>query len=182
GMTAEARIESEFVADALRVSVDALRFKPRGLASARDLRPTQSRLEREIAFARTALGLTQAQIDSVMALIKAQGIETSSAAPGRAAIAAATEAQDLARLMAAVAHVVPDPQSKALAAWKQRLSQMADRVRRRDVPVWVLSDAGALEIRHVDLGVMDERFAELVGGSLAEGDRVVVKSREAGRF
>jgi HlyD family secretion protein len=182
GMTAEARIESEFVADALRVSVDALRFKPRGLASARDLRPTQSRLEREIAFARTALGLTQAQIDSVMALIKAQGIETSSATPGRAAIAAATEAQDLARLMAAVSHVVPDPQSKALTAWKQRLSQMADRVRRRDVPVWVLGDAGTLEIRHVDLGVMDERFAELVGGSLTEGDRVVVKSREAGRF
>ena len=34
GMTAEARIESEFVAGALRVSVDALQFKPRGVGSA----------------------------------------------------------------------------------------------------------------------------------------------------
>ncbi|MFM9849218.1 MAG: efflux RND transporter periplasmic adaptor subunit [Hyphomicrobiaceae bacterium] len=182
GMTAEARIESEFVAGALRVSIDALRFKPRHVPSTRDLRPTQSHLEREIAFARTALALTQAQIDSVMALIKAQGIETSSATPGPATVAVATEAQDRARLMAAVSHIVADPHSKALAAWKQRLSQMADRVRRRDVPVWVLSNSGALEVRHVDLGVMDERFAELVGGSLTEGDRVVVKSREGGRF
>jgi HlyD family secretion protein len=48
----------------------------------------------------------------------------------------------------------------------------------RRATVWVQTAAGQLEPRSVGLGVADSEVTEIVGGELAEGDRVVVRVRE----
>lgn len=182
GMTAEVRIESEVVADALRVSVDALRFKPRGMTPARAEKIVSNRLAREIAAARRAVGLTDEQADQVTALMQMQDIETSATTIGASRVTNGTNDLDPARLVWAVTQVVGDTQHEAFGAWRRRTEQMAGRAKRRDVPVWVLSGDGILQARTVDLGIIGEQFAEIVSSDIVEGEHVVVKSRQEGRF
>ena len=78
-----------------------------------------------------------------------------------------------------VASVVTEPQRSAFEAWKGRLEGAARK--RREVTVWVLAPTGAIETRQVRLGLADDDFAEVVGDGLKEGDRVVLRSREAGK-
>ena len=85
----------------------------------------------------------------------------------------------LQRLKYALASVVTEPQRSAFEAWKARLEGAARK--RREVTVWVLAPTGALETRQVRLGLADDDFAEVVGDGLKEGDRVVLRSREAGK-
>ena len=82
------------------------------------------------------------------------------------------------RLAQAVARVITGAQRSAFAAWKTRQEAAAERSSRRDVTVWVMVGAGVPEIRHIDLGLVDDHFAEVLGGALAEGDKVVLRSRE----
>lgn len=182
GMTAEVRIESEVVAEALRVSVDALRFKPRGMTRAHGEQIASNRLAREIAAARRAVGLTDVQADQVTALMQVQDIETSATTIGAPEAAHGRNELDPARLIWAVTQVVGETQHEALRAWRRRAEQMAGRAKRRDVPVWVLSGDGTLQARTVDLGIIGEQFAEIVSSDIAEGEHVVVKSRQKGRF
>ena len=65
-------------------------------------------------------------------------------------------------------------------AWQAEREAAAGRSSRRDVTVWVLNAAGVPESRQVDLGLVDDHFAELMSGSLQASDKVVVRSREAG--
>ncbi len=57
----------------------------------------------------------------------------------------------------------------------------AGRGSRRDVTVWVLNASGAIESAQVDLGLVDDHFAEVLGDALKEGDRVVLRSRQVGK-
>jgi HlyD family secretion protein len=45
--------------------------------------------------------------------------------------------------------------------------------------VWVLAASGDIEGRSVRVGIADDQFTEIVGGQLKEGERVVVRAREA---
>ena len=47
--------------------------------------------------------------------------------------------------------------------------------------MWVLAPTGAIETRQVRLGLADDDFAEVLGDGLKEGERVVLRSREAGK-
>jgi hypothetical protein len=51
----------------------------------------------------------------------------------------------------------------------------------RSAVVWVLGPGGAPEARQVRLGLADSRFAEVSGGTLREGELLVVRSREVGK-
>jgi len=187
GMTANARIESARLDDALRLPTDALRFKPRAadLAAATQTSSLQQ-LKSEIERAKVDLALTEEQLAKVNATMKAAAPEpfaaTGTAAAGNARpnqAAAETEARVLQRLKYALASVVSEPQRSAFEAWKARFEGAARK--RREVGVWVLAPTGAIETRQVRLGLADDDFAEVVGDGLKEGDRVVLRSREAGK-
>ena len=85
------------------------------------------------------------------------------------------------RFTQAVAGVITDAQRSAFEAWKARGEVAAGRSSRHDVTVWVLSASGALESRQIDLGIVDSHFTEVLGDVLREGDKVVLRSREAVR-
>ena len=189
GMTAEANIESEKIDDALRISSDALRFKPRttGTPGASPKR-FPDRGQREFERAQKELSLTDAQIAQALQLMRSHSAEAalprgavSAEIKDRAASGGGPEGVSIHRLIAVVARVVTEPQSGAFERWKARLVYAANRTRRRDVNIWVLNAAGSPQARQIDLGLMDDHFAEIVGGDLGIGDRVVVRTRGTGR-
>jgi HlyD family secretion protein len=176
GMTAEVRIESASVERALRVPNDALRFRPRGaaaLASARD--QARQRLEREMERARREVALTEEQTAQVLGVVAG-----AAAAPGAKQQGRESESdwRFLQRLVLAVAGVVGDAQRARFEAWKAQREIAYARGGRRGVTLWVLNADGAIESRQVDLGLVDDHFAELVCDTLKEGDRVVLRARQ----
>jgi HlyD family secretion protein len=185
GMTANARIESAKLDDALRIPTDALRFKPRAAdMAAAGQNPSLQQVKLEIERAKTELGLSEDQLAKINATMKAaapEPIAAGSAVAGNARPnqAAETEARVLQRLKYALASVVSEPQRSAFEAWKARFEGAARK--RREVTVWVLALSGAIESRQVRLGLADDDFAEVVGDGLKEGERVVLRSREAGK-
>jgi hypothetical protein len=85
------------------------------------------------------------------------------------------------RLREAVASVISPAQRSAFEDWKAQ-SNIGGRLSQRDVVVWVLDDtSGALKVRRVRLGLVDDHFAEVLGDELREGDKIVLRSREAGK-
>ena len=187
GMTANARIETAKLDDALRIPTDALRFKPRaGDQVAATQNPSLQQVKLEIDRAKVDLALSEDQLAKVNATMKAAAPEPLAA--GGSAVAgssrpnqgaAETEARVLQRLKYALASVVTEQQRSAFEAWKARFEGAARK--RRDVTVWVLTPSGAIETRQVRLGLADDDFAEVLGDGLKEGDRVVLRSREAGK-
>src|SRR6185295_1132144 len=144
GMTANARIETAKLDDALRIPTDALRFKPRAadLAAATQTSSLQQ-VKAEIERAKVELALTEEQLAKVNTTMKAAAPEpfaatgTAAAGNGRPKQAAAeTEARVLQRLKYALASVVTEPQRSAFEAWKAHFEGAARK--RREVTVWVL--------------------------------------------
>jgi HlyD family secretion protein len=188
GMTATARIESAKVDDALRVPNEALRFTPRGallLASTRQR--SIRRLDQVIAQAKTELALSGEQAAKVADAVKG-GLEqrqtaTSAVASGSARTAPGgdTEARMMQRLVHALAGIVTDAQRPAFEAWRAQQEIGRGRSGRRDMTVWVLDASGTLESRQVRVGLADDHFSEALGDALKEGDKVVLRSRDAAR-
>jgi HlyD family secretion protein len=189
GMTANAKIESAKLDQALRIPVDALRFRPRAsdMAAATQHAFLQH-IKQEIERARTDLKLTVDQYDKVNAAMRAAaGPEPPSGAAAAATggqrpqpSSGETEGRMLQRLKYALAGVATEAQRAAFEAWKSRIENGAARTR-REVTVWVLTPGGQLESRPVRLGLIDDDFAEVVGDGLRDGDRVVLRSRETGK-
>jgi HlyD family secretion protein len=187
GMTANARIETAKLDNALRIPADALRFKPRAADMvAASQNPALQQLKQEIERVRVELALTEEQLDKVNAAMAAAGPEQ--AAAGGSAVAGAgrpnptaaeIEGRILQRLKYALASVVTETQRSAFEAWKTRFDGAARK--RREVTVWLLAPSGAIEMRQVRVGLSDDDFAEIIGDGLKEGDRVVLRSREAGK-
>jgi HlyD family secretion protein len=187
GMTANARIETAKLDNALRIPTDALRFKPRAadMVAAMQNRSLQQ-AKQEIERARAELALTAQQFGKVNAIMKGVGPEPGAAAASAVAagtrpnqMAAETEARVLQRLKYALASVVSEQQRSAFEGWKARFEGAGRK--RREVTVWVLTPSGQIETRQVRLGLMDDDFAEVIGDGLREGDRVVLRSREVGK-
>jgi HlyD family secretion protein len=187
GMTANARTETAKLDNVLRIPTDALRFKPRAAdVVAASQNPSLQQLKQEIERARIELALTDEQLDKVNAAMTGAGPEQ--AAAGGSAVASAgrpnptaaeIEGRILQRLKYALASVVTDAQRSVFEAWKARFDGAARK--RRDVTVWVLAPSGAIEMRQVRVGLADDDFAEIIGDGVKEGDRVVLRSREAAK-
>ena len=47
--------------------------------------------------------------------------------------------------------------------------------------VWVLAPEGSTERRTIRIGLNDDQFTEVVGGQLKEGERVIIRARDAGK-
>ena len=179
GMTASADIQAARIDRALRLPNDALRFKPREAAAAPSTSRSRlaQRLDGELAKARSELGLTPEQVAKVTSVMRGVYLEQPRNADGGAA--RDPDKSAMWDLDDAVAGVITEPQRPAFIEWKRRRQAADGRISRRDVTVWLLNASGALESREIDLGLVDDRYAEIIGGSLKEGDRLILRSREA---
>ncbi len=186
-MTAEARIESASVERALRLPIDALRFRPRGQAAVAVRKQGLRRLERELERVKREVALDEAQAAKVSALMQGaagprEGGESGAVVSGgkRQVLEGEPEWRVMQRLVQAVAGVIGDAQRPAFEAWKAAREGISARGSRRDVTVWVLNASGAIDSVKVDLGLVDDNFAEVLGDALKEGDRAVLRSRQVG--
>ncbi len=197
GMTANVQIETARRRDVLRISNDALRFRPRDV-SAGGPQPGSAqaaeRSERLVEQMRTALKLSDEQTAIVEEVVR-------KAATARAERQKAREAQGEAggengaggeakqsegrggssgggvrnrfmeRIEAALEPTMSSAQKPLLEAW--RTARQAGRMG----AVWVVGTDGQPAQRRIRLGIGDDQFVELIGGSLKNGDRVITRQR-----
>ena len=186
GMTAHVEIETSRRDNVVRVPVEALRFRPRGMAgqaaAVADNEPTDKTARREHQLERLAkhLGLSEAQINDARAryaklavAAKARDGKTAHPEPGgqkQQGTASATSTD----LMVIVLEPMLDGKGRqALADWK------AGRAHSRTGTVWLLASDGGLTRKSVRIGLVDGRQAEIIGG-VHEADMVAVRANKAG--
>lgn len=174
GMTASLRIVTDQRADALRVPNAALRWRPPGATTAEALPPFAAAL----AGLPDALGLDAAQRATFDALL-AEATRAVAAAPAdpeerrRAAMAAR---QRLMRELVAV--LTPEQRARAEALRTARGRAQAEEGGQPG-QVHVLDDAGAPRAVPLRIGIGDGSVTEVLAGSLAPGDRVVIGTARA---
>ena len=190
GMTANVQIVTAEKDNVLRVANDALRFRPRDRAATE----TAQRGDRQqrggggqmMAQLTSALNLTDEQaaiVAEAFAKMRSQrggnaGAAGPGAMPGFGRRSAAAEggrdgrSRYAARIEQIVAPILTAEQRPLLEAWKQ------ERTSTRSATVWVLEPSGNVESRFVRLGIADDQFAEVLGGNLEAGDRLITRARE----
>jgi len=198
GMTANVQIETARRHGVLRISNDALRFRPRELAAA----PPQAgsaqaaeRGERLLTQLRTVLKLNDEQaalVQDVMQKAAAARAERQKArqeqgeGSGEAAGAGENRAGNargsgdvrnrfMERIEAVLEPTLSEEQKPLLERWRQA------RQGGRMATVWVMGLDRKPEQRQVRLGISDEQFAELIGGGLKQGDRVITRQRQVAK-
>ena len=178
GMTANVQIAVAQKETVLRVPNDALRFRPRGETSDSQSGSKESRSERQISRLKNDLLLTDAQEQALREELKKVvaaktsspgGVDTSIVDPSalRQKIQTAIE-QTLSPLLT-------EEQRPLLEKWKR------GRENSKSGNIHVLDAANAPERRSVRLGISDDQFTEIAGGQLAEGDRIIVRGRDAAK-
>lgn len=189
GMTANVQIETARRDNILRITNDALRFKPRDAAAAPTRGPAQmqERANRLIEQMTAALKLDEEQIKVVREAMRKAGAEMAAArsAGGAGGPGGGGDAQQqegggnrgrfMASIEAALDPVLRADQRPLLERWKKA------RQSARFARIWVLGADGSAESRSVRLGIADEQFVEVMGRTLKEGDRVIVRARQSNR-
>jgi HlyD family secretion protein len=178
GMTANVMIEAARRDNVLRISNDALRFKPRGevaeASGRRERRGGGDRSERQVERLKEELRLTAEQETALRAALKTAAGDTPQGSPGamggdeRRAMRQKTQAA----IEQTLQPTLSDVQRPLFAKWKQGRQQA------RMAPVFVLGAGNQPERRMVRLGIADDQFAEVLGGQLREGDQVITRARE----
>lgn len=179
GMTASVMIEAARRDGVLRLSNDALRFKPKGeVANARggnrEGRGRGDHSERQIERLKEDLRLTADQekvLRAELATVAGKAPQGSAAAMGR------DERRAMRQKTQAIIEKTLQPllsaeQRPLFEKWKQGRQQA------KMVPVYVVGADNFPERRMVRAGIADDQFTEVLGGQLREGDQVVTRSRE----
>ena len=203
GMTANVQIETARRRDVLRVSNDALRFRPRDVAA-----PTPQagaaqaaeRSDRLVEQMRSALKLSDAQVDTVKEAMRKAAAARAERQKSREARGEGTGGGDGGgpgerrsaegppggkargdgnamrnRFMERIEAVLEPTLTDEQKPIMERWR--AARQSGRMASVWVLGPDRRPEQRQIRLGIGDEQFAELVGG-LKQGDRVITRQRQ----
>jgi HlyD family secretion protein len=186
GMTANVMIVSATRDGVLRVSNDALRFRPRGEAAqaqpqgaaggqrAGDRGQMVERLKGE-------LNLTEPQVEAVKKAMEQLRAEMQNASqpsfmggggPGGGGDRGAFRQKMMSRLDQALGPLLDDTQKAAYQRWKDGREAV------KPATIWVLGKTGMPERRNVRAGLADDQFTEIVGGDLQEGDAVIVRARD----
>ena len=184
GMTANVQIAVAEKDDVLRIPNDALRFKPRGETGEGGGRPGggrggEDRGERQISRLKTDLELTEQQEAAVRAELARifSGQHSAPSAlevqPPRDPQAARQKVQSA--IEQTLAPLLSDEQQPLFEKWKR------GRETTKAGSLYVLDSANLPERRSVRLGISDDQFTEIVGGQLAEGERVIVRGRDVKR-
>lgn len=179
GMTASVMIEAARRDGVLRVSNDALRYKPRGETAAakeggREGRGGGDRSERQVERLKEELRLTVEQEKALRDALRQSAQETPQA--GSAAMGS-DERRAMRQKMQALIEktlqpTISDEQRPLFEKWKQGRQQA------RMVPVYIASAKNQPERRMVRAGIADDQFTEILGGQLREGDQVITRARE----
>lgn len=176
GMTANAQIEAAKKEDVLRVSNDAIRYKPRTQAAEGG---GGDRSERMLTRLKDELELTEAQVQTVREELQKAMTSMRSGSPNANQAETADPAAMRQRVMVVVEQAVRPLLSEAQMVlydkWKK------GRETTRSANLYVLDAKGEPERRYVRLGISDDQFTEIAGGQIAEGERVVVRARETAK-
>ena len=180
GMTANVRIESARRDGVLRITNDALRFRPRGEKATSEARDSGGgdRAARTVERLKGELGLTDAQADKLKAEVQAIGAEARAQSQGGGFAPArpdpaAFRMKLTMRIEQVIVPSMSEEQRKTYERWKK------GRESTRSAALWALDAAGQPERRMARVGLADDQFTEIVGGDLKEGDRLIVRVREA---
>jgi HlyD family secretion protein len=199
GMTANVQIETAKRDSALRAPNEALRFRPRDTmatvqseAVGRGGQGGSERRERMLEQLRDELQLSDDQMKSVreemqklFREVRSDPGQAGSGAPqppaGFGAARAPQSGGELAgmrnrmtqRLEQVLSPLLTDVQRPLFDRWKK------GRENTRSGTVWVLTANNVLESRNIRIGIADDQFTEVIGGQLKEGEKVVVRAREA---
>lgn len=195
GMTANAQVESARKDGVLRIPVDALRFKPReGTVPKQDVGEQRreqlvERLAAELKLSEPQRAKIAAEVKAASGEMRAQGggqqpsTPTFGAQPkqasggGGGAPSEEFRARFAERLERIVGGVITPEQRPAFEKWKASREQRAGSQSQRSTTIWVLTAAGKVESRNIRVGLTDDQFAEVLGGSLKENEKVIVRSR-----
>jgi HlyD family secretion protein len=185
GMTANVMIVSATREGALRVSNDALRFRPRGdLAQAQPRgregggRSGGERGGQMLERLKAELDLTEPQLEAVRGAMEQlrsemQGVsQPSFMGGGPARDRGAYRQRFQSRIEQALGPLLSDAQQVAFQRWKDGREAV------RPGTVWVLGKTGVPERRNIRTGLTDDQFTEVVGGDVEEGDAVIVRARD----
>lgn len=173
GMTANVQIEVAKVDDALRVPNDALRFKMRNAGqSERRGGDGANRGERQIGRLKTELELTDAQEAALRGAIGKLFAEAGGPRGGDFDQSAMRQRMQ-ATIEQTLSPMLTDDQRPLFDKWKR------GRENTKSGGVYVLDASGQPERRFVRLGVSDDAFTEIKGGQLVEGERIVLRIKEA---
>jgi HlyD family secretion protein len=184
GMTANVMIVSDTRDGTLRISNDALRFRPKTeVAAARGPRGGggggPDRGAQMIERLKTEMELTDAQVAAVRQAMDQLRSEMSASSeqpnfigggPGRDR--GEFRQRMMSRIEQALGPLLTDGQRGAFQRWKQGREAV------RPATVWVLGKSGIPERRSIRVGLADDQFTEVVGGELAEGDPVIIRARD----
>ena len=174
-MTANVQIEVAKKDDVLRVPNDALRFKPRNDPTAAP-ESQANRGEKQISRLKDELQLTETQ-EKVLRDDFAKFFAANASTPGGVGAVIADPAAMRQKMQALVEQtlnpLLSEDQRPLLDKWKR------GRENTKSGAVHVLTAQNTPERRSVRLGITDDQFTEIVSGQLAEGDRVIVRARDA---
>jgi HlyD family secretion protein len=182
GMTANVMIESARRDGVLRLSNDALRFKPRGAQAqqAADEGGGQrgsgsggNRAARQIERLKDDVRLTADQEKAVRDSLT-QAAASGAMPPAGAGSDERRAARQVmqARIEQVLVPLLSDEQRPLFERWKQ------GRQGARMSAVYIVDGRGALERRMVRTGIADDQFTEVLGGQLKEDDKVAIRARE----
>ncbi|HEX7075007.1 MAG TPA: efflux RND transporter periplasmic adaptor subunit [Hyphomicrobiaceae bacterium] len=182
GMTANLQIVTAERGDALRLSNDALRFRPRdqSASSAANISPEQ-RAARIAERMKVEINLTDEQAAALSEELARRMAEASANQPtpapafGRGRRGGGNQGnagQFMKRVEQIVAPLLTEDQRPLFEKWKR------ERENVRTATVWALGKNGTLERRFVRLGLGDDQFTEILGGNVKVGDLLVSRARE----
>ncbi len=198
GMTANVRIETARRDNVMTIPNDATRFKPRNRTAEPAAEPKggnqgANRSQRMIDQIKDDLKLDERQVETLRAEMakvfqemRAQRQAGGTKGPGGApppgfgaqpaakdGDVAGNRARITERLDQILAPLLTDAQRPLYDRWKR------GRDSSRPVTIWVLTTTGDIEARTVRVGIADETTTEVLGNALKEGERIVVRAREA---
>lgn len=207
GMTANVQIETARRGNVLRISNDALRFRPRGTASAQPgSAQAAERSDRLVEQMKTALKLSDEQVSAVqeamakMTAARAErrktreaqaegGGEVRNESRGENGMAGGPRAGNgrgdgpdggaRSRFMERIETAL----EPTLTAEQKPLLERWRQIRQsgRMASVWVLKPERGPEQRQIRLGIGDEQYTELIGSSLQPGEHVITRQRQAAK-
>ncbi|WP_295557127.1 efflux RND transporter periplasmic adaptor subunit [uncultured Hyphomicrobium sp.] len=184
GMTANVIIVSATREGALRISNDALRFKPKVevAASGDDRGEAGGRRDRSgqmLERLKTEMQLDDAQVEAVRKVMeqlrsemRSGNEQTSFIGGGPGRDRGEYRQKMISRIEQALAPLLTDSQRSAFQRWKEGRETV------RPAAVWVLGKTGVPERRNVRIGLADDQFTEIVGGNLEEGEPVIIRGRD----
>ena len=182
GMTANVRIETARHDDALRISAEALRFRPPGAVAKPE--GTASRSEgskRQIERLKELLKLTDDQVKALsLALTRHSGgrepdgtdLVSPDETKSQSEKAAAKTGSRSTDIEAALLPLLTTEQQRTFETWK------AKRDATHSATVYVLGPDGQPEMRAIRIGLSDSHFAEVVSGPLKAAEALIVRARK----